>query len=125
MAKDRNTLKIEGVLADDPQVQTFNSGSKKTRFTLEVRDEYKDKETKQYFVVEAWAKAADEFARHKTGDHVQFEGQVAQSNYKKKNGEQVNEFLLKALRYGWKVWNQEGQNRNNGPSRFEESDEAF
>lgn len=107
MPKHRNSLKIEGFVSEEPRVQTFQSGSKKCRFILEVQDEWRDKNTKKYFTVEAWGKSVDDFANHKVGDHVQLEGQVDQVNYTKKNGEQVNEFLLKALRYGWKVWNQD------------------
>lgn len=101
MAKHRNSLKIEGFLVDEPK--TFPMGkSRKVVFNLEVQDEYNDKTTKQYFKVEGLGKSVDQFMNHSPGDHVQLEGQIAQSNYTKKDGTKVNETYIKALSYGWK-----------------------
>lgn len=87
-----NHTQLIGNLGADPDTRSFESGSKRSQFTLYVNERYKDKsqqpqERVNRFVVETWGSTAEYVANYlKKGSRVAVSGKLIEKTWKE--GEQ-------------------------------------
>lgn len=103
----RNKVSLIGRLGAQPEVVTFESGKTVARFSIAVKESYKDKQGNwkddtQWYTINAWGKTA-ELAKKmlNKGQEVIIEGRLVNNNYETKEGEKkfntiinANEFLI-------------------------------
>jgi single-strand DNA-binding protein len=107
MSKIRNRVTLIGRLGKDPETTTFESGKKKTAFTLATNDNYRnangDKvESTEWHNIVMWDKAAEIAEKYaKKGHEVALEGRITTRSYDDDKGEKryiteihVNEIVL-------------------------------
>jgi single-strand DNA-binding protein len=89
-----NKLNISGRVGQDPEVQYFESGKCKAKFSVAVR---RDKETTDWFAVEAWDKQAETIANYvKKGTSLSVTGYVTQETWDdKQTGEPRSKIVVK------------------------------
>lgn len=103
----RNKVSLIGRLGAQPEVVTFESGKTVARFSIAVKESYKDKQGNwkddtQWYNINAWGKTA-ELAKKmlNKGQEVIIEGRLVNNSYETKEGEKkfntiinANEFLI-------------------------------
>lgn len=103
----RNTVQLIGRLGKDPEVKSFDSGSKLATFSMATTDTYKNakgekvKDTQWHNVV-IWGKLADVAGKYlKKGNEVAVEGKLVHRSYETAGGEKryvteinVNDFVM-------------------------------
>ena len=103
----RNKVSLIGRLGAQPEVVEFESGSTVARFSLAVRESYKNKEgvwqdDTQWYTINAWGKTALLVKKLLgKGQEVIVEGKLVNRSYENKAGEKryttsidMNEFLI-------------------------------
>ncbi len=107
MSTMRNRVTLIGRLGKDPETTTFESGKKKTSFTLATNDNYRnangDKvETTEWHNIVMWDKAGEIAEKYaKKGQEIALEGRITTRSYEDDKGEKryiteihVNELVL-------------------------------
>lgn len=107
MSTMRNRVTLIGRLGKDPETTTFESGKKKTSFTLATNDNYRnangDKvETTEWHNIIMWDKAGEIAEKYaKKGQEIALEGRIITRSYDDDKGEKryiteihVNELVL-------------------------------
>jgi len=103
----RNKVSLIGRLGAQPEVVTFESGNTVARFSLAVKESYKDKlgnwkEDTQWHNISVWGKTAELAQKILTkGQEIIIEGRLVNQTYETKTGEKrystsitANEFLI-------------------------------
>ena len=103
----RNSVRLIGNLGANPEVKSFNSGSKMARLNLATNESYKDSEGKTvtetcWHNLVAWGKTADIVEKYLSkGNEVAIEGKLTTRTYTDKEGVKkyvteivVNELLM-------------------------------
>ena len=102
----RNQVQLIGHLGRDPELTSFDSGSKLTRFSLATSDYYKKNGEKvkdtQWHNLVAWGKIGENISSLlKKGSHVAVSGKLKHRKYEDKEGVTkyasevlVNDFVL-------------------------------
>jgi single-strand DNA-binding protein len=101
----KNSVRLIGNLGANPEIKTFEKGTKCAKFSLATDDTYTDREGKkvtdtQWHHVIAWGKTADiieEFLSK--GSEVAIEGRLTTKSYDGKDGEKkyFTEIILNDL----------------------------
>jgi single-strand DNA-binding protein len=88
-----NRVQLTGNLGNDPEIRTFENGSKLARFSMATKEDYttrsgeKSSDTQWHFI-SAWGKIAGRIeAELKKGSFVSVEGRLVTRNYTDKNGQ--------------------------------------
>ncbi len=87
-----NKVILIGNLGKDPEVRTFDSGSKKAAFSLATSEPFTDKSGQKQDRIEwhnviFWGKIADVVEKYlKKGSQVYIEGRIASRSYDDKDG---------------------------------------
>jgi len=87
-----NKVILLGNLGKDPEVRTFDSGTKKASFTLATSDSYTDKsgekkDKTEWHNIVFWGKVADVIEKYlKKGSQVYIEGRIVTRSYDDKDG---------------------------------------
>ena len=88
----RNSVQLIGRLGNDPEVNTFESGTKKATFSVATNDVYynnkgeKVEETQWHNIV-AWGKKVDVIENYlKKGSEVAIQGKLTTRSYETKEG---------------------------------------
>lgn len=87
-----NKVILIGNLGKDPEVRTFDSGTKKAAFSLATSEPYTDKSGEkkdriEWHNVVFWGKIADVVEKYlKKGNQVYIEGRIASRSYDDKDG---------------------------------------
>ncbi|MFZ9047141.1 MAG: single-stranded DNA-binding protein [Cyclobacteriaceae bacterium] len=103
----RNHVQLIGRLGNEPEVHTFESGTRKATFSLATNDQYynnkgeKVQETQWHNVV-AWGKKVDIIENYlKKGSEIAVQGKLATRSFETKTGEKrcvteinMNELLM-------------------------------
>lgn len=103
----RNSVQLIGRLGNEPEVHTFESGTKKASFSLATNDVYynnkgeKVEETQWHNIV-AWGKKVEVIESYlKKGSEIAVQGKLATRTYETKEGEKryvteinMNELLM-------------------------------
>lgn len=103
----RNSVQLIGRLGNEPEVHTFESGTKKATFSVATNEQYynnkgeKVQETQWHNVV-AWGKKVDIIENYlKKGSEVAIQGKLTTRMYETKDGEKryvteinMNEVLM-------------------------------
>ncbi len=88
-----NRVQLTGNLGGNPEVKTFENGTKVARFSMATKEEYKTKtgekaEDTQWHFVSAWGKMAEQIENElKKGSFVSVDGRLTTRNYVDKNGQ--------------------------------------
>lgn len=103
----KNKVSLIGRLGAQPEVVTFESGKTVARFSLAVKESYKDKEGNwkdetQWHNINIWGKTADLAQKLLTkGQEIIIEGRLVNQSYETKTGEKrystsitASEFLI-------------------------------
>jgi len=87
-----NRVQLTGNLGRDPEIKTFENGSKLAKFSMATKEEYttrtgeKASDTQWHYVT-AWGKIADRIESELSkGSFVSIEGRLVTRNYTDKNG---------------------------------------
>ncbi len=89
----RNKVSLIGRLGAQPEVVTFESGKTVARFSLAVKESFKDKQGKwqdetQWHNINAWGKTAELMQKLlNKGQEVLLEGRLVNQSYETKTGE--------------------------------------
>ena len=89
-------MQLIGRLGKDPEVRTFDSGNRKTSFTIATNDTYKNQkgekvEETQWHNIVIWGKLADIAGQYlKKGSEVAIEGRLVHREYETTAGEKRN-----------------------------------
>lgn len=83
-----NMIVISGYLATEPEIRTTQSGIAVASFRLAVRKKFaKDKDTADFFNVEAWRNNADFLRKYfRKGKPIEIEGHLGTSPWTDKKG---------------------------------------
>lgn len=113
MTNLRNSVQLIGRLGKDPEIRTFDSGSKRASFSIATTESYKDPkgekvEETQWHNLVIWGKLANVAAQYlKKGAEVAIEGKLVHRSYETAAGEKkyvteinVNEFVMLGNRKG-------------------------
>lgn len=103
----RNNVQLIGRLGKEPEVRTFDSGTKMASFSLATNDVYYNNkgekvEDVQWHNVVAWGKKVDVIENYlKKGSEVAIQGKLTSRSYETKEGEKryvteinMNELLM-------------------------------
>ena len=88
-----NRVQLTGNLGSNPEVKTFDNGTKVARFSMATKEEYKTRtgekaEDTQWHFVSAWGKTAEMIENElKKGSFVSIDGRLTTRNYVDKNGQ--------------------------------------
>ena len=88
-----NRVQLTGNLGNNPEIKTFENGTKVARFSMATKDEYKTRtgekaEDTQWHFISAWGKMAEQIeAELKKGSFVSVDGRLTTRNYVDKNGQ--------------------------------------
>lgn len=101
----RNNVQLIGRLGNEPEVHTFESGTKKASFSLATNDVYYNNkgervEETQWHQVVAWGKKVEIIESFlKKGSEIAVQGKLATRSYETKSGEKryVTEINLNEL----------------------------
>ena len=92
MTSLKNSVQLIGRLGNDPEVNTFESGTKKATFSVATNDVYynnkgeKVEETQWHNIV-AWGKKVDVIENYlKKGSEVALQGRLVHKNYNAPDG---------------------------------------
>lgn len=107
MTNLRNSVQLIGRLGKDPEIRTFDSGSKRASFSIATTESYKNPkgekvEETQWHNLVIWGKLADVAGQYlKKGTEVAIEGKLVHRSYETATGEKkyvteinVNEFVM-------------------------------
>lgn len=107
MTNLRNSVQLIGRLGKDPEIRTFDSGSKRASFSIATTESYKNPkgekvEETQWHNLVIWGKLANVAAQYlKKGAEVAVEGKLVHRSYETASGEKkyvteinVNEFVM-------------------------------
>ena len=89
----RNSVQLIGRLGQDPEIRTFEKGSKLATFTIATTDSYKNQkgekvEDTQWHNIVIWGKLADIAGKYlKKGSEVVVEGKLIHKAYETAAGE--------------------------------------
>ena len=89
----RNSVQLIGRLGKDPEVKTFEKGTKKASFTIATTDTYKNQkgekvEDTQWHQVVMWGKLAEIAGKYlKKGQEVAIQGKLVHRAYENGSGE--------------------------------------
>lgn len=84
-----NSTNHIGNLTDDPDIQYFETGSCKTKFTIAVNDGWGDKQETHFIQVECWKKTAENVAKFcRKGSKVAVTGRLKQDRWEDKETNQ-------------------------------------
>lgn len=113
MTNLRNSVQLIGRLGKDPEIRTFDSGSKRASFSIATTESYKNPkgekvEETQWHNLVIWGKLANVAAQYlKKGAEVAIEGKLVHRSYETAAGEKkyvteinVNEFVMLGNRKG-------------------------
>lgn len=113
MTNLRNSVQLIGRLGKDPEIRTFDSGSKRASFSIATTESYKNPkgekvEETQWHNLVIWGKLANVAAQYlKKGTEVAIEGKLVHRSYETAAGEKkyvteinVNEFVMLGNRKG-------------------------
>lgn len=88
-----NKVQLTGNLGNNPEIKTFENGSKLAKFSMATTEEYttrggeKSSNTQWHFVT-AWGKIAEQVENElKKGSFASIEGRLVTRNYTDKNGQ--------------------------------------
>ncbi len=87
-----NRVQLTGNLGGDPELKTFDNGTKLARFSMATREEYTNKSGEkstetQWHNITAWGKLADKVtAELSKGTFVSIEGRLHTRNWVDKDG---------------------------------------
>ncbi len=88
-----NKVQLTGNLGNNPEIKTFENGSKLAKFSIATREEYttrsgeKSTDTQWHFIT-AWGKVAEQIESELTkGSFASVEGRLVTRNYTDKNGQ--------------------------------------
>ncbi|MDI1354301.1 MAG: single-stranded DNA-binding protein [bacterium] len=88
-----NRVQLTGNLGNNPEIKTFENGSKLAKFSMATKEEFttgsgeKSSSTQWHFVT-AWGKTAQRIeAELQKGSFVSIEGRLVTRNYTDKNGQ--------------------------------------
>ncbi len=88
-----NRVQLTGNLGNNPEIKTFENGSKLARFSMATKEEYtsrsgeKSSDTQWHFI-SAWGKVAERIETElKKGSFVSIEGRLVTRNYTDKSGQ--------------------------------------
>lgn len=85
-----------GRLTQDPQMQTFDSGKKKCRFSIAVNRDYSKDKTADFINIEAWEALADTCVKYLAkGSQCAVTGSITTGSYEK-NGQKVQTWAVRA-----------------------------
>ena len=93
MSNLRNSVQLIGRLGKDPEIRTFEKGSKLATFTIATTDSYKNQkgekvEDTQWHNIVIWGKLADIAGKYlKKGSEVVVEGKLIHKAYETAAGE--------------------------------------
>ena len=103
----RNSVNLIGRLGQDPEIFTFENGSKKATFTLATTDSYKNKagekvEDTQWHRIVAYGPQVEIISNYlKKGKEVCLEGKLSYNKWETKEGDKkitaeihLNDFLM-------------------------------
>ncbi|WP_430817104.1 single-stranded DNA-binding protein [Carboxylicivirga sp. RSCT41] len=98
----KNRVQLVGNLGMDPETKTFDSGHKRSKFTLATNETFfdvngKEKTETHWHTVIAWGKLAEVAQKYlKKGDELAIEGRLTYRQYEDKNKQTryVTEVLL-------------------------------
>ncbi len=117
----KNNFQVIGRLTSDPFIFENKDGSKKVRFTIASKENYKSKKGKrdtQFIPVECFlsAKSVSKndigvFAYAHKGDYVAVTGRIRNNNFTDKNGELHYELLLQVETYDFMEYKTTNRNR--------------
>jgi single-strand DNA-binding protein len=88
-----NRVQLTGNLGNNPEIKTFENGSKVARFSMATTEEYTTRKGEkasdtQWHFVSAWGKVAESIeADLKKGSFVSVDGRLTTRNYTDKNGQ--------------------------------------
>lgn len=107
MTNLRNSVQLIGRLGKDPEIRTFDSGSKRASFSIATTESYKNPkgekvEETQWHNLVIWGKLAEVAGQYlKKGSEVAIEGKLVHRSYETAAGEKkyiteinVNEFVM-------------------------------
>lgn len=107
MTNLRNSVQLIGRLGKDPEIRTFDSGSKRASFSIATTESYKNPkgekvEETQWHNLVIWGKLANVAAQYlKKGAEVAIEGKLVHRSFETAAGEKkyvteinVNEFVM-------------------------------
>lgn len=107
MTNLRNSVQLIGRLGKDPEIRTFDSGSKRASFSIATTESYKNPkgekvEETQWHNLVIWGKLANVAGQYlKKGTEVAIEGKLVHRSYETATGEKkyvteinVNEFVM-------------------------------
>lgn len=89
----RNRVQLIGNLGNDPELVTFDNGTKMTRFSVATNESYKNAdgdrvEDTQWHTVVAWGKTAEIVEKYvKKGQEIALEGKLMHRSYEDESGE--------------------------------------
>lgn len=87
-----------GRLTQDPQMQTFDSGKKKCRFSIAVNRDYSKDKTADFINIEAWEALADTCVKYLAkGSQCAVTGSITTGSYEK-NGQKVQTWAIRAAK---------------------------
>jgi single-strand DNA-binding protein len=87
-----NRVQLTGNLGGDPEMKSFESGTKVAKFSIATREEFNtrsgEKSTKtEWHNITAWGQLADKIvAEFRKGSFVSVEGRLTTRNFTDKNG---------------------------------------
>jgi single-strand DNA-binding protein len=118
-----NCINLIGNIGKDPEIKTFESGTKKVSFSLAVSEKRKDKstgeeiESVQWFYVETWNKLGDIVERYcRKGDRLFVSGRMLSSKYINDNGEEKERFFVNCNNL--KMLSTKPKSNDNGSDQF-------
>jgi single-strand DNA-binding protein len=85
----RNNVQLIGRLGNDPELRTFESGSKKTTFSLATSDSFTNQkgekvENTEWHNIVVWGKAAELIEEYcKKGNEIAIQGKLTNRKYEK------------------------------------------
>lgn len=95
-----NEVNITGRLTDKPAIQVFESGKKKTGFTIAVNTYQAGKQKANFFNCEAWEKTAEIINKlGEKGALVGITGALSQQSFKGKNGQNINKVIVLVTKF--------------------------
>ena len=89
----RNSVQLIGNIGNEPEVMTFDSGTKKASFSLATNEVYFNNkgekvEDTQWHNIVAWGKKAEIIENHlKKGSEIAVQGKLVTRSYETKEGE--------------------------------------